>query len=148
MSDFEQSYPYSSPQGEAPEAALKSPAGWRAPQVEPGHTAIRPARLRCDNRRCSKGHNGRHRKTIIRLPSVLTVPEMAFVMRLNPEVIRRRIRARTIRLSNYSTPYRIPCRLLEEMGINLDDAAVDLSRFWSGVGSIIPPLDSTNGQAA
>ena len=83
-----------------------------------------------------------------RLPSVLTVDELAHVMRRAPEVIRRKIRSRTIRLKDYSTPYRIPSRILEDLGINLDDAAADLAEYSANDKLKAPANDAASVRAA
>jgi hypothetical protein len=148
MANFVQSHPHTPLQGGGPEAAPDTKAVKLTLQEERSQIDIKPPDGGSIKRQAPERRKCCHQTMIFRLPSVLTVGEVAFVMRLNPEVIRRRIRAKTIRLKNYSTPYRIPCRLLEEMGINLDDAAADLSRFWPREGSMIPPSDSTSDQAA
>ena len=57
----------------------------------------------------------------IRLPSVLTTYEFAYLVRLHPETVREKIRARTI--VAHKRPAKIPCRELLKFGVTLADAA-------------------------
>ena len=63
-----------------------------------------------------------------RLPAVLTTEEFGFLVRYDPQVVRRYIRHR--RIKAHGRPARIPCRELEKFGVDLGDAAVLLAE-WS-----------------
>lgn len=63
-----------------------------------------------------------------RLPAVLTTEEFGFLVRYDPQVVRRYIRQR--RIKAHGRPARIPCRELEKFGVDLGDAAVLLAE-WS-----------------
>jgi len=52
----------------------------------------------------------------------------AFLVRYDPQVVRRYIRQR--RIKAHGRPARIPCRELEKFGVDLGDAAVLLAE-WS-----------------
>ena len=60
-----------------------------------------------------------------RLPSVLTTEEFGFLVRYDPQVVRRYIRQR--RIKAHGRPARIPCRELAKFGVDLGDAAVLLA---------------------
>lgn len=62
-----------------------------------------------------------------RLPAVLTTEEFGFLVRYDPQVVRRYIRQR--RIKAYGRPARIPCRELEKFGVDLGDAAVLLAEW-------------------
>ena len=62
-----------------------------------------------------------------RLPSVLTTEEFGFLVRYDPQVVRRYIRQR--RIKAHGRPARIPCRELEKFGVDLGDAAALLAEW-------------------
>ena len=64
-----------------------------------------------------------------RLPAVLTTEEFGFLVRYDPQVVRRYIRQR--RIKAHGRPARIPCRELEKFGVDLGDAAVLLAERTS-----------------
>jgi hypothetical protein len=60
-----------------------------------------------------------------RLPAVLTTEEFGFLVRYDPQVVRRYIRQR--RIKAHGRPARIPCRELEKFGVDLGHAALLLA---------------------
>ena len=70
-----------------------------------------------------------------RLPAVLTTEEFGFLVRYDPQVVRRYIRQR--RIKAHGRPARIPCRELEKFGVDLGDAAVLLAE-WSQTRRLAP----------
>jgi len=62
-----------------------------------------------------------------RLPAVLTTEEFGFLVRYDPQVVRRYIRQR--RIKAHGRPARIPCRELEKFGVDFGDAAVLLAEW-------------------
>jgi len=62
-----------------------------------------------------------------RLPAVLTTEEFGFLVRYDPQVVRRYIRQR--RIKAHGRPARIPCRELEKFGVDLGDAAILLAEW-------------------
>ena len=60
-----------------------------------------------------------------RLPTVLTTEEFGFLVRYDPQVVRRYIRQR--RVKAHGRPARIPCRELARFGVDLGDAAALLA---------------------
>jgi hypothetical protein len=59
------------------------------------------------------------------LPPLLTTDEFAFLARLHPETVRRKIRYRSIK--SRSRPARIPCKELERFGVDLEAAGMALA---------------------
>jgi hypothetical protein len=59
----------------------------------------------------------------------LTTEEFGFLVRYDPQVVRRYIRQR--RIKAHGRPARIPCRELEKFGVDLGDAAVLLAERTS-----------------
>ena len=90
--------------------------------AEIGHfDGITKALFRCSNMR----DTGRMTP---RLPAVLTTEEFGFLVRYDPQVVRRYIRQR--RIKAHGRPARIPCRELEKFGVDLGDAGILLAE-WS-----------------
>ena len=70
-----------------------------------------------------------------RLPAVLTTEEFGFLVRYDPQVVRRYIRQR--RIKAHGRPARIPCRELEKFGVDLRDAGILLAE-WSQTRQLGP----------
>lgn len=70
------------------------------------------------------GHAAVHSSSAPYLPPLLTVQEFAQLVRLNPEVVRRKIRSRKIHATG--RPYGIPSAELKKFGVDLMSAAVAL----------------------
>jgi hypothetical protein len=62
---------------------------------------------------------------VARLPAVLTVDEFGFLVRYDPQVVRRYIRQR--RIKAHGRPARIPCQELRKYDIDLAYAAILLA---------------------
>lgn len=60
--------------------------------------------------------------SVIRLPACLTTEQFAFLTQMHVQVVRRKIRNRT--LKGMGNPIRIPPRELLKYGIDLDYAAM------------------------